>query len=757
MDNRFTQKAENVLKAALAAAEGYGHTYIGSEHLLISLCSERDSAASNILTKHSVTKERVDKYIREYSGVGTKSILTAEDTTPRCKRILEDSYKVAIKYSADKVGTEHLLLAILDERDSVAGRLILKISTNPSSIKDDVVTYLRIVERELTKSDSTKNTNIPNLTKYGKNMTDLAKNGAFDPVIGRNTETERIIRILSRKRKNNPCLIGEAGVGKTAIVEGLAERIAKGDVPATLKNKMIISIDLTSMVAGAKYRGDFEERIKNIIDEASSNRSVILFIDELHTIVGAGSAEGAIDASNIMKPALARADFQLIGATTAEEYRKYIEKDGALERRFQPLLINEPTSSQTLEILRGIRPNYELHHNLIIDDSALNAAVTLSVRYITDRNLPDKAIDLIDEACAKASLESSENSINSVYIPENIGQKQATIVTEDTIASIVSEILGYKIDRVGTGKDDGMYERLRTRVVGQDEAISALISAVKRSSAGINDQRRPRGVFLFLGESGVGKTALSEALAEELFGTSEALVRYDMSEFSESNAVSKLVGSAPGYVGYDEKNAALEKIRRHPYSVILFDEIEKAHKDVLALFLQIFDTGILTDSLGRKINFRNSYIIMTSNVGREKLAGGGIGFMHQMTEKNVSETLKEYFKEEFINRIDRTILFSTLGEEALVQIAKIKLSEIRERLCVKGIDIQIGESVYKFLAKKGKQNGFGARPLARLISEEIESKVADMILSGNAVFGSKLIVECPYDTIEISVISMAAL
>ena len=757
MSNRFTQKAENVLKGALATAEEYGHTYIGSEHLLISLCSERDSAASNILSKHSVTRERVDKYIREYSGVGTRSILTAEDTTPRCKRILEDSYKIAVKYSADKVGTEHLLLAILEERDCVAGRLILKISTTPASIKDDIITYLRIVERELSKNDTAKSTNIPNLIKYGKNMTDLARNGAFDPVIGRDFETERIIRILSRKRKNNPCLIGDAGVGKTAIVEGLAERIATGNVPPTLKNKMIISVDLTSMVAGAKYRGDFEERIKNIIDEASANKSVILFIDELHTIVGAGSAEGAIDASNIMKPALARADFQLIGATTAEEYRKYIEKDGALERRFQPLLINEPTSAETLEILRGIRSNYELHHNLIIDDSAINAAVALSVRYITDRNLPDKAIDLIDEACAKASLETSGKYENIGYGTENIKQNKATIVTEDTITSIVSEIVGYKIDRAAAGVDDGMYERLRSRVVGQDEAISALISAVKRNSAGINDQRRPRGVFLFIGESGVGKTALSEALAEELFGSSDALVRYDMSEFSESNAVSKLVGSAPGYVGYDEKNTALEKIRRHPYSVILFDEIEKAHRDVLSLFLQIFDTGILTDSQGRKINFRNSYIIMTSNVGRERLSGGGIGFMHEITDKNVPHVLKEYFKEEFINRIDRTILFSALEEESLIKIAKIKIDEIRERLVDRGIDLQITDSVYKHLAKNGKKNGFGARPLTRLISQEIENKIADMILSGKVTAGGRLSINASDNEIEIKSISLAAL
>ena len=737
MNNRFTPKAEEVLKNALLYAEEYGHTYIGSEHVLIALCISNETAAHQILTKNGVSYEKIDKYVKEYSGIGTKCILTAEDTTPRCKAIIEDAYKTSLKYSAQKIGTEHILLALLDEKDCVANRLIAKTSNSISAIRDECISYLKTVEKELNKNNVTQSTTIPNLIKYGKIMTELAKSGTFDPVIGRESETDRIIRILSRKRKNNPCLIGDAGVGKTAIIEGLSARIASGNVPQSLKNKTIVSVDLTSMVAGAKYRGDFEERIKSIIDEATKNKSIILFIDEIHTIVGAGSAEGAIDASNIMKPALARGDFQLIGATTAEEYRKYIEKDSALERRFQPLLINEPNEEQTIEILRGIRPRYELHHNVIIDDSALTSAIRLSTRYITDRYLPDKAIDLMDEACAKVNLERAEPTGLINFSDNKFKQNAKPIVTAKDIASIVSESTGCCVESSESASASDISSALIKKIIGQDEAISSLASAVKRSTAGINDKARPRGIFLFVGNSGVGKTELSKALAEFLFGSADSLIRYDMSEYSEPGAVSKMLGTSPGYVGYDQKGGAFEKIRKHPYSVILLDEIEKAHSDVLSLFLQVFDTGIITDSLGRKISFRNSYIIMTSNVGSIS-SSNDIGFMKSGDIKKSDYKLRERFKEEFINRIDKVIPFLSLSENALSNIAKIKLNELSNRLEEKELHLSFDDSACSYFAKKAYALGKGARPIARLITDEAETKIADMILCKEIRSGEKI-------------------
>ena len=779
MGNNFTIKAENALNRSVKVAEELGHTYIGSEHVLIALAEDESSCASVLLRKNKITVEKIKTAVREVSGVGVESVLSSKDTTPRCRRILENSYKTAKKYSSDKIGTEHILLAILEERESVALKILTKIEAELISLKDEVITFLRTSERGITYATPVLDSAIPNLMKYGKAITKLAEEGRLDPVIGRDKETERVIRILSRKTKNNPCLIGEAGVGKTAIVEGLAIRIAEGRVPSSLLGKTVISLDLTSMVAGAKYRGDFEERIKNIMNEAAKNKSVILFIDEIHTIVGAGSAEGAIDAANIMKPELSRGDIQLIGATTLSEYRKYIEKDGALERRFQPVLVEEPDVKGTTEILYGIKERYEKHHGIKISDEAIEAAVRLSERYIQDRFLPDKAIDVLDEACAMASVVGDFESEKTKNIREKMRQlssdrktailnhdfdtainlreleklytaelSEEALVTEKNKSSIrvekehvnkvIKEITGINATEAASDDLSEIKTRLSSRVIGQDKAAESLSEAVIRSLAGINEPTRPKGVFLFLGESGVGKTEMAKALSEELFKSEDALVRYDMSEFSESYSVSKLIGSAPGYVGYDDTNSALESIRRHPYSVVLLDEIEKAHPDVLALFLQIFDNGYLTDAIGRKINFRNTYVIMTSNIGADNFKGSReVGFFGS-DDESAAKRLSGYFKPEFINRIDDIILFSALDLNALKNIAKSKIIMLKERISDLGIPLEFSEEVLEYIAQKGKKSGMGARPIGRLITGEIENRIAKMIIDGSLKSGDTL-------------------
>ncbi len=771
MSNNFTVKAENALNRSVPIAESLGHTYIGSEHILLALLEDNTSCASLLMKKQGITKEGVFSVVKEYLGSGFASCLTSKDTTPKYRKILENSYKITKKYSSEKIGTEHLLLAILEEKECVATKILTKIEADITSLKDSTITFLRSASRNVIYAEPIVESNIPNLTKYGKNITALAKRGELDPVIGREKETERVIRILSRRSKNNPCLIGEAGVGKTAIVEGLAIMIAEGRVPPCLLGKTIISLDLTSMVAGAKYRGDFEERVKNIMSEVDKNKSVILFIDEIHTIVGAGSAEGAIDAANIMKPELSRGNIQIIGATTLSEYRKYIEKDGALERRFQPVQIEEPTIEAAINILKGLRSKYENFHRISISDSAIEAAVRLSDRYIQDRYLPDKAIDLLDEACAMSNCFANSKNDKSQKIREKIRQTCANkskavnnrdfelatslcelekiysndlsqelsknqnptsvVITDFDVKKIITEIVG--IDLIQKGNDDHLVIRheLMKNVIGQQEAINKVCSAINRSFAGICEPNKPRGVFLFLGESGVGKTALAQLLAKKLFRNEDSLIRYDMSEYSESYAVSKLIGSAPGYVGYDEENSSLEKIRKHPYSVILFDEIEKAHPDVIALFLQIFDTGILTDATGRRINFRNSYIIMTSNIGADSFKKDrNVGFLNYEQQQSIRKKLCNHFKNEFINRIDEVILFSPLDNLALAEIAKIKIEEIIDKVMALGIDLKVDEEVYEKLASEAKkEEGCGARPLSRLIVSKIENPIADIMLS----------------------------
>ena len=771
MSNRFTEKAEKALNSTTSIAQSLGHAYIGSEHILLSLSKSDESLASKVLIKHGAKADVLRDKIKEYSGTGAKSTLSPKDMTPRCRKIIENSYRISLRYGAEKIGTEHILLSILEEKDCIAMKILGILNVDITKITDEIVTVLRTAERHFEIGKIKKEAQDSPLMQYGKNLTEAARCGKLDPVIGRDKETERMIRILSRKTKNNPCLIGEAGVGKTAIVEGLTERIAKGNVPPALKGKSIISVDLTSMVAGAKYRGDFEDRIKNILSEATKNNSVILFIDEIHTIVGAGAAEGAIDAANILKPQLSRGEIQLIGATTFAEYHKFIEKDSALERRFQPLTVEEPDEKRTIEILNGLKERYEAHHNVIIDNSAIGAAVSLSKRFIQDRYFPDKAIDVIDEACAKASVFGNSNDNELQNIEEKIQQierdKESAVksknydiaislrekeleyrerldvlsmaknaisppmVTENEVREIIHEITGIPINGIYEHSEtEHLESRLKSKIYGQDEAIEKLVSAVMRSETGINSPDRPKGVFLFTGASGVGKTELAKALAVELFRDKRALIRYDMSEFSEKNSVSMMIGSPPGYVGYEEGGSLTEKIKRRPYSLILFDEIEKAHRDVLNLFLQIMDDGILTDSSGRSVSFKNTYIIMTSNAITGSNEEGNVGFLSNLTQENKNKRLYEFFSPEFINRIDSVIHFSSLTKSSAIMITEAKLNDLKGRLAEKGITMEFSKKVSDHIATEGLKQRLGARSLLRIISSEIENVISANMLRG---------------------------
>lgn len=787
----FTAKANEALNQAINSAEILGHTYVGSEHLLLGLLKVGSGVAAAVLNKSGITAENIEELMRSNIGCGTPTKLSPDYFTPRAKRVIETAIAGCNEIGKKYVGTEHLLIGILNEGDNYAVRFIAMLGADPTALMSEAMKVTGFPDTDVSSSNTggysrkSGETKTPTLEKYGRDLTDQAQKGKTDPVIGRAKEIERVIQILCRRTKNNPCLIGEPGVGKTAIVEGLAQKIANGDVPEILAGKKVFALDLTGMVAGTKYRGDFEERIKSVIDEVTKSKDIILFVDEVHTIIGAGSAEGSTDAANILKPALARGEFQLIGATTISEYRKNIEKDSALERRFQPVTVSEPNEADAVLILKGLRDKYEAHHKVKITDEAINAAVKLSSRYITDRYLPDKAIDLIDEAgsrvrlaeCAAPpelkSLEESiakteaekEDAINSQEferaarlrdseknLKKELADKKSEwheknlhtsgTVTEEDVASIVSAWTGVPVSQL-TEEESARLLRLEdvlhSRIIGQDEAVTAVSKAIRRGRVGLKDPKRPIGSFLFLGPTGVGKTELCKALAEAMFGSESMIIRLDMSEYMEKHTVSKLIGSPPGYVGFEEGGQLTEKVRRNPYSVILFDEIEKAHPDVFNMLLQILEDGILTDSQGRRVDFKNTVIIMTSNVGArlitEKKTNLGFAGVAGDDNKDVRELimgeLKNTFRPEFLNRVDDIIVFRKLEKADIEKIADKMLEDLSKRLEGLSIRLECDGSVSSLLAERGFDPVYGARPLRREIQNDIEDPLSEKILDGS--------------------------
>lgn len=812
---KFTKRAEKALEYAGDLAQGFGHNYIGTEHILYGLVKEGSGVASQVLNMQKITAENVVEEIEVLIGKGDKSQNRGEiGFTPRSKRVIENAFLEARKLGSEFIGTEHLLIGIMREGDSVAVRIMMDLNVNPQKLYNEIVKVINEDENAGANDKQPKGkargsyNQTPTLNQYGTDLTKKATEGKLDPVIGRKDEIQRVIQILSRRTKNNPCLIGEPGVGKTAVAEGLAERIIAEDVPEMLKNKRVVSLDIASMVAGAKYRGDFEERIKKCLEEVKKAGDVILFIDEVHTIVGAGSAEGAVDAANILKPLLARGEVQVIGATTLNEYRKYIEKDSALERRFSPVTVGEPTNEETIEILKGIRDRYEAHHNVKITDEAIKAAVELSTRYINDRFLPDKAIDLVDEAASRVkmrtytqpdTLKKLEEEISAMNKEkddaikvqdfekaaslrdkinvekeklqkekekwESKNTKSITTLTEEDIAEVVASWTGVPVKKLTQTENEklrNLEQTLHQRVIGQNEAVDAVAKAIRRGRVGLKDPNRPIGSFLFLGPTGVGKTELSKALAESLFGNEDAMIRIDMSEYMEGHSVSKLIGSPPGYVGFDEGGQLTEKIRRKPYSVILFDEIEKAHPDVMNMLLQILDDGRLTDAQGRTVNFKNTVIIMTSNIGARLITDKTtLGFSagdkkeesqkeYETIKKDVMGELKKQFRPEFINRIDEIIVFHKLNEEDIKQIIDIMLNQVTKRMAEKSYKFEIDNSVKELIAKKGVDTDYGARPLKRAIQNILEDKIAEEILNGNIKPNKKAVIKAEDDKIVIN-------
>jgi ATP-dependent Clp protease ATP-binding subunit ClpC len=811
MIDRFTTKARTAINLAEQAAGRLGHSYVGTEHLLLGLLEEGSGVAARVLIENGVREDKVLGLISQLIAPD-QAVRVREDGgyTPGARRVLENSYREAVRFKANLIGTEHLLISIIRDNDCVASRLLNTIGVSVQKLYIDVLAAMGedapANKEELMKSPKGKGST-PTLDSYSRDLTELAVKGKLDPVIGRESEITRLIQILSRRTKNNPCLIGEPGVGKTAVVEGLAQMISSGEVPETIAGKRLLTLDLSGMVAGSKYRGEFEERIKKVIAEVIEDGEVLLFIDEIHTIIGAGGAEGAIDASNILKPSLARGELQLIGATTIEEYRKYIEKDSALERRFQPVKVEEPSEEAAVGILRGLKGRYEDHHKVMITDDAIKAAVKLSSRYINDRFLPDKAIDVIDEASSKVRLatftEPSEIKELEAEIELLEDQKEAAIkseayekagvikkkqekkrekidkirdkwqkekisntptVDEGEIADVVSTWTKIPVKKL----EEGESERLRNlesilheRVIGQEEAVTAVAKAIRRGRVGLKDPKRPIGSFLFLGPTGVGKTELSKALAEAMFGMDSALIRVDMSEYMEKHSVSKIIGSPPGYVGYDEGGQLSEKVRRNPYSVILFDEIEKAHPDVFNILLQVLDDGHITDAQGRKIDFKNTGIIMTSNAGAENIISPKrLGFGAAADEKadyklmkdRVMEEVKKLFKPEFINRIDEIIVFHPLNKTHMKDIVTIMMKDIMKRTSEQmNITIEIDETAKDYLIQKGYDEKYGARPLRRTIQSSLEDKLAEEILSGTVKTGDTVMITAGEEGLKFSV------
>ena len=783
----FTGRAAKVLEIAKSFAVENNYSFIGTEHILYGLIAEGEGLASKILTNQGLTQEYVEGEILKIDGI-MNTLEEEPEFTPRAKRIIENSTRESKRMGQNYVGTEHILLSLMREIDSVAVRILIDANIDPQRIFADLLRLLSEDSPISAYTDSSNEgsqgaNNTPTLNQYGKDLTALAREGKVDPVIGRNNEIQRIIEILSRRTKNNPVLIGEPGVGKTAVVEGLAQMIVDSKFPEILKNKRVVSLDMSSMIAGAKYRGDFEERIKKSLQEIKKAGNVILFIDEMHTIIGAGAAEGAMDAANILKPLLSRGEVQIIGATTLNEYRKYIEKDSALERRFQSVLIDEPNAEDTIKILKGLKDKYEAHHKVKITDEAIKEAVTLSQRYINDRYLPDKAIDLIDEACSKiklktvtmpknikdlekrkeklskekeeaiisqsfekaAKLRDEEKKIKEEIVKEKTEWEKKEVskeasVTKQDICDVVSnwtKIPVSKLTETEAKRLKDLDKTLKKRVIGQDEAVESLARAIKRARVGLKDEKRPIGSFMLLGPTGVGKTELTKALAECLFGDENAMIRLDMSEYMEPHSVSKLIGSPPGYVGYDDGGQLTEQVRRKPYSIVLFDEIEKAHPDVFNMLLQILEDGRLTDSNGRTVSFRNSVIIMTSNAGaRNIVERKQLGFVnkekaeedYEKTKEEVMSELKKLFRPEFLNRLDSIIVFKKLSAESIEQITRLMLDEFKQRVKSRDMKIEITDDVVKYIAKVGFDDTYGARPLRRAIQSNIEDKFAEAIL-----------------------------
>lgn len=792
---RFTGRAQNVIKYAQEEALKFKHGYIGTEHILSGILKE-EGISKNILASRGVTLQSVKKLIYEIEGEGEIILGKSEiPLTPRTKKILDLSLLEARNLGNNYISPEHMLLALMKETESIAYTILRGLSIDFNSLRKELIDSISSQGNPKNTGNSNNvGADTPVLNQYGRDLTEFAREGKLDPVIGRDNETQRVLEILCRRIKNNPCFIGDPGVGKTAIVEGLAQKIVEGNIPEILKNKRVVTLDIPALLAGAKYRGEFEERLKKIMEEVREAENVMLFIDEIHTIVGAGGAEGAIDASNILKPALARGEIQCIGATTIEEYRKYIEKDSALERRFQPVIVGEPSKEEALQILKGVRDKYEAHHGVKITDDALYAAVKLSDRYITDRYLPDKAIDLIDEAASRVRIQSLTAPPDLKQIEEEIGKaekekedainvqdyekaavlrdkekdlkvrldknkknwksentKNEQVVTEKEIAGVVSRWTKVPVEKLTETESQRLLkleETLHKRVVGQEEAVKSISRAVRRARVGLKDPNRPIGSFIFLGPTGVGKTELSKALAEAMFGDESSMIRVDMSEYMEKHSVSRLIGSPPGYVGFDDGGQLTEKVRRNPYSVILFDEIEKAHPDVFNILLQILEDGRLTDGKGKTINFKNTIIIMTSNAGastinKQKTMGFAVNSKNNEDEyekmkNNIMEELKHSFRPEFLNRIDDIIVFHQLQQNDINEIVKLMLNSVSSRLKSQNIYISFNENAEDLLAKEGFDITYGARPLRRAITKIVEDKLSEEILRGNIKIGDTI-------------------